>query len=44
MDGRELPPRKQVLIPTYAQKRKEAKEKRKGSIFQPRPREVPTGS
>jgi len=43
MEGREMPPRERVVIPTYADKRNEAREKRKGSIFQPRPREVPSG-
>jgi len=44
MDGRPMPPRERVVIPTYADKRNEAREKRKGgSIFQPRPREVPSG-
>ncbi len=44
MEGRELPERKRVVIPTYAEKKKQAKDDRKGSIFQPRPREVPQGS
>ncbi|MEM7605058.1 MAG: ATP-dependent zinc metalloprotease FtsH [Myxococcota bacterium] len=44
LEGRELPPPERVIIPSYADKRREAKEKRKGSIFQPRPREVPTPS
>jgi cell division protease FtsH len=43
MDGKPMPTRERVVIPTYADKRNEAKEKRKGSIFQPRPREVPSG-
>jgi len=43
MDGRPMPPRDRHVIPTYADKRNEAREKRKGSIFQPRPREVPSG-
>ena len=42
MKGEELPEREQVVIPSYSEKRREAKEKRKGSIFQPRPREVPS--
>jgi cell division protease FtsH len=42
-EGRPLPPRERVVIPTYADKQRQAKEKRKGSIFQPRPREVPSG-
>ncbi len=40
--GEDLPPPERVIIPSYADKRREAKEKRKGSIFQPRPREVPS--
>ncbi|MBX3268913.1 MAG: ATP-dependent zinc metalloprotease FtsH [Sandaracinaceae bacterium] len=43
MEGRALPVRQQVRIPTYAEKAKEKKDRRKGSIFQPRPREVPSG-
>jgi cell division protease FtsH len=43
MEEKPLPPRDRVVIPTYADKRNEAREKRKGSIFQPRPREVPSG-
>jgi cell division protease FtsH len=43
MDDKPMPPREKIVIPTYADKRNEAKEKRKGSIFQPRPREVPSG-
>jgi len=43
MEGRPMPSRERVLIPTYADKRNEQREKRKGSIFQPRPREVPSG-
>jgi cell division protease FtsH len=43
MDNKPMPPRERVVIPTYADKRNEAREKRKGSIFQPRPREVPSG-
>jgi len=42
MRGEVLPERQRIIIPTYADKRKDAREKRKGSIFQPRPREVPT--
>ena len=42
LKGEELPPPERVVIPSYAEKRREAKEKRKGSIFQPRPREVPS--
>ncbi len=44
MEGRDMPARDRTVIPTYADKRNEAREKRKGSIFQPRPREVPSGS
>jgi len=43
MEGRELPERTRVHIPSYSEKAKEKKERRKGSIFQPRPREVPSG-
>jgi cell division protease FtsH len=44
MEGRELPPRKRVVIPRYSEKSAaKAKEKRKTSIFSPRPREVPQG-
>ena len=43
VDGNELPPRQRVVIPRYSEKAAKAKEKRKTSIFQPRPREVPTG-
>ena len=42
MAGRELPPPVVVSVPTYAEKRRESEEKRKGTIFQPRPREVPS--
>ena len=42
MAGRELPPPVIVSVPTYAEKRRESEEKRKGTIFQPRPREVPS--
>lgn len=42
MSGNDLPPAVTVSIPTYAEKRRESEEKRKGAIFQPRPREVPT--
>ena len=42
MKGDDLPPQERIVIPSYAEKRREAKEKRKGSIFQPRPREVPS--
>jgi len=43
MEGRELPPPKRVIIPRYSEKAAKAKEKRKTSIFAPRPREVPQG-
>jgi cell division protease FtsH len=43
MEGRELPTRQRIVIPKYSEKAAKAKEKRKASIFQPRPREVPTG-
>ncbi len=42
IDGKPLPPPERVIIPSYADKRRDAQEKRKGSIFQPRPREVPS--
>jgi cell division protease FtsH len=42
MSGKELPPSVMVSVPTYAEKRRENEEKRKGAIFQPRPREVPS--
>ncbi|MFO0693114.1 MAG: ATP-dependent zinc metalloprotease FtsH [Polyangiales bacterium] len=42
MRGEPLPERERIVIPTYAEKRKDGKDKRKGSIFQPRPREVPS--
>jgi cell division protease FtsH len=42
MEGKPLPVREKIVIPSYADKSK-SKEKRKGSIFQPRPREVPSG-
>jgi cell division protease FtsH len=41
-EGRELPPPERIVIPSYEDKKREAREKRKGSIFQPRPREVPS--
>jgi cell division protease FtsH len=43
IEGRELPVREKIVIPRYSDKSAKAKEKRKTSIFQPRPREVPTG-
>jgi len=42
IEGRPLPPPERVVIPSYADKRRDEQEKRKGSIFQPRPREVPS--
>jgi cell division protease FtsH len=42
MSGKELPPSVIVSVPTYAEKRRESEEKKKGAIFQPRPREVPS--
>ena len=42
MKGEPLPPRERIVIPSYADKRREAKEKRKGSVFQPRPQEIPS--
>ncbi|MBN8610907.1 MAG: ATP-dependent zinc metalloprotease FtsH [Deltaproteobacteria bacterium] len=44
MDGRELPARQRVVLPRYSDKAAKAKEKRKASIFQPRPREIPSGT
>jgi cell division protease FtsH len=44
MDGIPLPERKRIEIPRYAEKSRKAKDKRKSSIFTPRPREVPSGS
>ncbi len=44
MEDRELPEKKQVVIPSYAEKQRRGKEKRKGALFTPRPREVPSGS
>ncbi len=41
MEDKALPPKRMVSIPTYAEKRRDD-EDRKGSIFQPRPREVPS--
>ncbi|MFI5306743.1 MAG: ATP-dependent zinc metalloprotease FtsH [Polyangiales bacterium] len=42
MEGRPLPERHRIIIPSYAEKYRR-KEKRKTSIFTPRPREVPSG-
>ncbi len=44
MDGSPLPERKRIEIPRYAEKHRKSKDKRKSSIFTPRPREVPSGS
>ncbi|MCG8553964.1 MAG: ATP-dependent zinc metalloprotease FtsH [Proteobacteria bacterium] len=45
MSGQPLPTRERIVIPSYAEKQKQARDKhRKSSIFQPRPREVPSGS
>ncbi len=44
IEGTGLPQREKIIIPRYSEKAAKAKEKRKTSIFQPRPREVPTGS
>ncbi len=41
-DGREMPPAERIIILSYDEKKKDEKDKRKGSIFQPRPREVPS--
>jgi cell division protease FtsH len=43
MEDRPLPERKRVVVPSYSEKQRRVKDKRKGSIFTPRPREVPTG-
>ncbi len=43
IEGRELPPRVRIILPRYSDKAAKAKEKRKTSIFQPRPREIPQG-
>jgi cell division protease FtsH len=42
MEGRPLPERQRIIIPSYAEKHRR-KEKRKSTIFTPRPREVPSG-
>ncbi len=41
LEGRPLPPSAKIVIPSYSQKRRE-QDKNKGSIFQPRPREIPS--
>jgi cell division protease FtsH len=43
MDNKDLPPRDRIIIPRYSEKSRQQKERRKSSIFQPRPREVPSG-
>lgn len=42
MGGGPLPPNRRIIVPSYAEKRRDQKDKKKGFIFQPRPREVPT--
>ena len=42
MAGLPLPPRQKIVIPRYSEKAQKAKQQRKTSIFQPRPREVPS--
>lgn len=44
MDSRPLPERTRIVIPSYADKHRDDKDKQKGALFQPRPREVPSGS
>jgi cell division protease FtsH len=46
MTGKPLPPRERIVIPSYSEKRKEPKDKQrnKGSIFTPRPNEIPSTS
>lgn len=44
MEGHDLPERKRIEIPSYSEKHRRRKEKRKESIFHPRPREVPSRS
>ena len=43
LDGQPVPERKRIEIPRYAEKSRKSKDKRKSSIFTPRPREVPSG-
>ncbi|MGE0786140.1 MAG: ATP-dependent zinc metalloprotease FtsH [Sandaracinaceae bacterium] len=43
IEGKDLPDRKPVRIPRYSEKKAQLKDRRKSSIFQPRPREVPSG-
>ena len=42
MSGGPMPPNRHIIVPSYAEKRRDQKDKKKGSIFQPRPREVPS--
>lgn len=42
LEGRPLPPAERVHIPSYSEKRQKEKQDKKSSIFQPRPREVPS--
>jgi cell division protease FtsH len=45
MEGKPLPERQRVVIPSYAEKYRRGKERsRRGPLFTPRPREVPSGS
>jgi cell division protease FtsH len=45
IEGRELPKREKVVIPTYAEKDRQAKEKRRvASIFGGPPKPAPSGS
>jgi cell division protease FtsH len=43
MEGNPLPERKRLVVPSYADKNRNDKDRRKGALFQPRPREVPSG-
>ena len=43
MEGKPLPERKRLVVPSYADKNRGEKDRRKGALFQPRPREVPSG-
>ncbi len=45
MEGQPLPARARIIIPTYAEKQRQQRDKaRKASVFTPRPAEVPSGS
>jgi cell division protease FtsH len=46
MEGKPLPERVRVIVPSYAEKYRRGKEgrSRRGPLFTPRPREVPSGS